>query len=77
MQPSVTAGADRDQQIRITVPRMPMVNMKEACLPCPAAPILKSAPDEDSFAVSAEVIPRVPAHPIALRAEPADRAIRL
>jgi hypothetical protein len=49
---------------------MPMVNVKELGLP--AAPALKGIPDQDLFPVSAEVIPRVPAHPITLRAQAGD-----
>ena len=44
--------------------------MKEAGLA--AAPALKSAPDQHLFPVSAEVIPRMPAHPVTLRAEAGD-----
>jgi len=65
----VAAGADGDEQIRITVSRLPMVNMQDAGVPCPATPALKSVPNQDSFPVPAEVIPRVPAHPITLRTQ--------
>jgi hypothetical protein len=47
---------------------MPVVNV-EVLIPRPAAAALKFISFEDRFPVSAEVNQRVPAHPIALRAE--------
>ena len=70
MQSGMAAGANGDQEIRITVAGMPVMNMKKAGLP--ATGTAEVIAGEDSFAVSAEVIPRVPAHPITLRAQAGD-----
>jgi len=70
MKTGVTGGADRDKQIGITVPGMPMVNMKKAGRPAARAPIPVAL--KHAFPVSAEVIARVPAHPVTLGAEAGD-----
>jgi hypothetical protein len=69
----VAGRADRDQEPWLAHAAPAMVDMKDTGVPCPTAlaPIL--VPIEDRFAVSAEVIPRVPAHAITLRAEPGNR----
>jgi hypothetical protein len=65
----VAGRADRDQEAWLAHAAPAMVDMKDTCVSCPTA----LAPIEDRFPVSAEVIPRVPAHAITLRAEAGDR----
>jgi hypothetical protein len=69
----VAGRADRDQEPWLAHAGPAMVDMKDTGVACPTAlaPIL--VPIEDRFPVSAEVIPRVPAHAITLRAEAGDR----
>jgi hypothetical protein len=72
VKPSVAGRADGDQEPRLAQSRLTVMNV-EFGVPCSAAlaPVLVAG--KDDFAVSAEVIPRVPAHPVALRAEAGDR----
>jgi hypothetical protein len=69
MKPGVAGGANGNQEIGITVPGMPVMNMKEACLPCPAARAPVPVALKHGFPVSGEVIPGMPAHQITLRTE--------
>jgi hypothetical protein len=70
VQPGVAGGADGDEEPRLAHARLPVMNVKEAGLP--TAPALESVPDQDLFPVSAKVIPRMPAHPVALRTQAGD-----
>jgi hypothetical protein len=68
MEAGVTGGADRDQEPRLAHARLSVMNV-ESGIPRPAALALILVANEHQFAVSGEVIARVPAHPIALRAQ--------
>ena len=72
MQPGVAAGADGNQEPRLAHARLAMMDV-EFSAPCPTALAPVSVALKHAFPVSGEVIPRVPAHPVALRAETADR----
>jgi hypothetical protein len=67
----VAGCADSDEQVLVAFAGPSVVNVK--AIPCPAAGApTKMITGEDGFLVPSEVIPRVPAHPIALRAKPGD-----
>lgn len=70
VKPGVAGRADRNQEIRVTEARMPVMNVE--AIPCPAVRASKVIPLENQFPVAAKVISRVPTHPIALRAEARD-----
>jgi hypothetical protein len=67
----VAGRADRNQEIRVAVAGMPVMDVE--AVPCSAAGAPKMIAQEDVFPVAAEVIPRVPAHPITFRAQFAQR----
>jgi hypothetical protein len=66
----VAARADRDQEIRVAVTGIPVVNVE--AIPCPAAGASESVPDKDRFPVPAEIIFRMPARPVTARAQTGD-----
>ena len=71
MQASVARGADSDQDFRVADAGMPMVHV-QVLVPRPTRLTPKFISIEDRLPVAAEIISRVPAHPITLRAEPGD-----
>jgi hypothetical protein len=72
VQAGMAAGTDGDEEPRLADTRAAMVDMEGAGVRCPTALASIVVAVEDRFPISAEVIARVPAHAIALRAEAGD-----
>jgi hypothetical protein len=70
MQARMAGGADGDQEIGIADAGKPVMNME--AVPRPAADAPQPIALEDRFPISGEVIFRVPARPVTLRAQTRD-----